>query len=167
MKKKLRESLIMPETKPLQPQPQKPIQLRPNQNDEVLKVSPTTKLPTRLDRIQILHHPEEKYEIRLNLSYTNASKNQLERSKIDYSQGKVNLVPDARSITQWVQYTRGDYGLGFYVDDDAADWVKTVRNVTTPPYSGFDLDPVRAIQRYKARKRQEKVDRILKAYGQD
>lgn len=166
MKKKLRESLIMPEQKPLHHEPQKSIQLRPNQNKEVLKVSPTTKLPTKFDRIQVLYEYKD-YKVELNLSYTNTSNNQLERGKIDYSDGKYHPVPDARSIVQWTQYARGDYGLGVYVGDDAADWLKKVRKYTTPSYGGFDIDPVRAIQRHKARKRQEKVNRILKAYEQD
>ncbi len=166
MKKKLRQSLIVPEQKPLQHPLQQPIRILPRQNREVLKVSPTTKLPTKFDRIQILY-PPEKYEIHLDLNVTNAGTSQLNRAKIDYSSGKFNAVPDARSITQWVQYTRGDYGLGIYAGEGSADWIYKVRKITTPPYSGFDADPVRAIQNYKARKRKEKVDRIKKAYGQE
>lgn len=148
MKKKLRESLIMPEQKPLQHEPQKSIQLFPHQNKEVLKVSPSTKLPTRFDRFQTLYPPED-YEVNLSFSVTNQNnKSQVDRSKIDYSKGKPDPVPDARSITQWAQNTRGDYGTGVAI-----------------PVG--DIDPVRAIQRYKARKRKEKVDMILKAYGQD
>ncbi len=168
MKKKLRQSLLVPEMKPQQHQPEQlSIQISPIQNQEVLKVSPTTKLPTKFDRIVTLNPlpPEAKISIELNV--TNLGKNQLERSQIDYSSGKYNAVPDARSITQWVQYTRGDYGLGIYAGEGSADWVYKVRKLTTPPYSGFDVDPIRAIQRYKARKRKEKVDRIKKAYGQD
>ena len=166
MKKKLRQSLIVPEQKPPQHPLQQPIRILPQQNQEVLKVSPTTKLPTKYDRIQILH-PPEKYEIHLNLNVTNSGTRQLDRAKIDYSNGKFNAVPDARSITQWVQYTRGDHGLGIYAGEGSADWVYKVRKLTTPPYSDFDADPVRAIQNYKARKRKEKVDRIKKAYGQE
>lgn len=166
MKKKLRQSLIVPEQNPLEyKNPQTP-QIHPLQNPEVLKVSPTTKLPTKFDRIQILH-PPEKYEIHLNLNVTNAGESQLDRATIDYSTGKFNAVPDARSITQWVQYTRGDYGLGVYVGEGSADWVYKVSKFTTPPYSGFDADPVRAIKSHKARKRKVKVDRIKKAYGMD
>ena len=166
MKEKLRQSLIVPEQKPLQYQPRhQPIQMLPQQNQEVLKVSPPTKLPTKFDRIQILH-PPEKYEIHLNLNVTNAGTSQLDRAKIDYSNGKYNAVPDARSITQWVQYTRGDYGLGVYAGEGPVDWIYKFRNIITPPYSGFDADPVRTIKNRKARKRKEKVDRIKKAYGQ-
>lgn len=167
MKKKLRQSLTVPEQKPIQYQPKRAnIQVLPQDNQEVLKVSPATKLPTKYDKIQVLHPPEE-YEVHLNLNVTNIGTRQLNRAKIDYSNGKFNAVPDARSITQWVQYTRGDYGLGIYAGEGSADWVYKVRKLTTPPYSGFDADPVRAIQSYKARKRKEKVDRIKKAYGQE
>ena len=167
MKKKLRQSLVVPEQKQMHQELLKEsIKIRPQQNDEVLKVSPTTKLPTKFDRIEIMN-PPEKYEIHLNLNVTNTSTSQIDRATIDYSTGKYNAVPDARSITQWVQYTRGDYGTGFYIGEGSADWLYQLRKITTPPYSGFDADPVRAIQNRKARKRKEKVDRIKKAYGQD
>jgi len=167
MKKKLRQSLTVPEQKPMQYQPKRAnIQVLPQDNQEVLKVSPATKLPTKYDKIQVLHPPEE-YEVHLNLNVTNIGTRQLNRAKIDYSNGKFNAVPDARSITQWVQYTRGDHGLGIYAGEGSADWVYKVRKLTTPPYSGFDADPVRAIQNYKVRRRKEKVDRIKKAYGQE
>jgi hypothetical protein len=167
MKKKLRQSLAVPEQKPMQYQPKRAnIQALLQENQEVLRVSPTTKLPTKFDGIQV-PHPPEKYEIHLNLNVTNAGRSGLDRAKMDYSNGKFNAVPDARSIAQWVQYTRGDYGLGIYAGEGSADWIYKVRKLTTPPYSGFDADPVRVFQNHKARKRKEKVNRIKKAYGQD
>lgn len=42
-----------------------------NHNDEVLKVSPYTKLPTKGDRLILLHYPEDQ-KINLNLTVTNA-----------------------------------------------------------------------------------------------
>lgn len=71
MKKRLRESLIEPEQQPhQQPLQQKPKILQ-EQNTEVLKVSPFTKLPTKYDRIKLLHPPED-LEIHLNLFPKNA-----------------------------------------------------------------------------------------------
>ncbi|MDO5523142.1 MAG: hypothetical protein Q4G48_03750 [Bacteroidia bacterium] len=167
MKKKLRQSLIVPDQKQMQQELlRQSIKIRPQQNDEVLKISPTTKLPTKYDRIQVLH-PAEEYEIHLNLNPTNVDKSQLNRATIDYSTGKYNAVPDARSITQWAQYTRGDYGLGVYADEKSPDWLRKLSKMTNPARSGFDIDPVRAIQNHKARKRKVKVDRIKKAYGMD
>lgn len=166
MKKKLRQSLIVPEQKPMQYQPKRAnIQVLPQDNQEVLKVSPATKLPTKYDKIQVLHPPEE-YEVHLNLNVTNIGTRQLNRAKIDYSNGKFNAVPDARSITQWIQYTRGDYGTGISIGEGSAEWLYKLRKII-PPYSGFDADPIRTIQNHKARKRKEKVDRIKKAYGQE
>jgi hypothetical protein len=71
MKKRLRQSLTVPEKLP-DPPPLKhaPI-VQPFQNNEVLKVSPFTKLPTKGDRIRILHPPQE-FETHINLAPTNA-----------------------------------------------------------------------------------------------
>ncbi len=164
MKRKLRESLTAPELNPPSQKIQ-PIQIRPQRNnpDEVLKVSPTTKLPTRFDRIEILH-PLPETGLSINMKVTNLDISQSGRSKIDYSTGKVHAIPDSRSISQWAQNTRNDYGLGLYVPDEAPDWMKKIRKFTNSNYQGFDADPVRAIQRHKARKRQEKVNKIIKAY---
>ena len=137
MKKKLRQSLIVPEQKPLHYQPQQqPIKILPRQNQEVLKVSPTTKLPTKFDMIQILHPPEE-YKIHLNLNVTNS-------------------IPINQRPTGSVKYEFD--GRQMQIRSNAGEIVKP---------SGKDLDPVRAIQNHKARKRKEKVDRIKKAYGMD
>lgn len=144
MKKKLRQSLIMPAQKPSQHKLQQPIKIQAQQNQEVLKISPTTKLPTKFDMIQILHPPEE-YEIHLDLNVTNVKRSPV-TDKTDYSTGKFTPIPDARSISQWTQYTGQGAGASINVGD---------------------IDPVRAVQRHKARKRKEKVDRIKKAYGMD
>ena len=88
-----------------------PYTLDAQKNQEVLKVSPTTRLPTRLDRfINMERYEPEKVNININTT---------------------NRAP-----------------------------------VTTRP-SGMDFDPVRAILNYKARKRKEKVDRIVRAYSMD
>lgn len=152
MKKKLRQSLGAPEQKPIHHQ--QATQILPQQNQEVLKVSPTTKLPTKFDRIAILHPLPPEPKINIDLNVTNTGNSQSDRARIDYSNGKFNPVPDTRSVTQWIQYTRGDYGVGIYTGESKGS-------------AGFDADPVRAIQNYKARKRKEKVDRIKKAYGQE
>lgn len=165
MKRKLRESLITPD---LNPSKQKiaPVQIRPQQSnpDDVLKVSPTTKLPTRFDRIEILHPLPPEAELSISLDVTNIGTSQADRSKIDYSTGKVQAVPDARSITQWVQNTRNDYGVGIHLEGDAPEWLKKIAKFINPNTKGIDIDPVRAVQRHKAKKRQEKVNNIIKAY---
>ena len=113
-KKKLRQSLVKPNMKQSQ-QMHQPNQTKFRQNDEVLKVSPTTKLPTRLNRFIYISQLEVK-EIDIDLRVTNA---------------------------------------------------KTIHKIIPAQTKGSDFDPVRAIQRHKARKRQDKVDKILKVYGMD
>lgn len=170
MKKKLRQSLIVPEQKPLQYQPS-PIKIRPQQNQEVLKVSPTTKLPTVYDRAvtnQVVK-PEEISRVEKEIGeiakrVDDAS--QPARAAINYSDGKVHPIPDGASRLQWAQHTRNDYDLGIYTDESSAEWLVRLRNRITPRYRNIDLDPVRTIQNIKARKRKEKVNKIKKAYGQ-
>ncbi len=71
MKKRLRQSIIAPEQQSQnQPLPQTPKLLHEQKND-ILKVSPFTKLPTKGDRIQILHPPEE-YQIHICTTVTNS-----------------------------------------------------------------------------------------------
>ncbi|MDD2244010.1 MAG: hypothetical protein VB024_05145 [Dysgonamonadaceae bacterium] len=166
LKKSLGGTITKPELNQLPKS--KALQIRPlNEESEVLKVSPTTKLPTRYDKIQTINQvsPEEIVDIELN--YTNKDyKSQLARTSIDYSDGKVQAIPDARSITQSAQYTRNDYGLGVYADEDSPEFMRKIRNKVTPIYRDLDLDPIRTIQRIKSRNRQKKVDVILKAYDQ-
>lgn len=134
MKRKLRESLITPE---LNPSKQKiaPVELQPLQKqDEVLKVSPTTKLPTRFDRFELLQPISPEKQVHINLNVTNALPLNVR------SPGSVTPVFDGKQI---------------HIRSNAGEVVKP---------SGRDLDPVRAIQRHKARKRQEKVNKIIKAY---
>jgi hypothetical protein len=71
MKKRLRQSLTAPEKQPDRPPLKQAPIVQPFQNNEVLKVSPFTKLPTKGDRIRILHPPEES-GIHINLSPTNS-----------------------------------------------------------------------------------------------
>ena len=113
-KKKLRQSLVKPNMKQSQ-QMHQPNQTKFRQSDEVLRVSPTTKLPTRLNRFIDISQLEVK-EIDIDLRVTNA---------------------------------------------------KTIHKIIPAQTKGSDFDPVRAIQRHKARKRQDKVDKILKVYGMD
>lgn len=115
---------------------------------EVLKISPDTKLPTIFNRIELLKPVMPEKEIHIEMEVTNLEKSQVEKSKIDYSKGKLNAIPDARSIQQWIQYTGGSSGTG-------------------ASFNNLDLDPIRAIQRHNAKQRKKKVDKILKAYGQE
>lgn len=51
---------------------QQPSQMEQNtKNDEVLKVSPTTKLPTKGDRLKMLN-PPSKYKVNMSATVTNA-----------------------------------------------------------------------------------------------
>ncbi len=72
MKKRLRESLITPEQKPLQLPSQILLQILPQEEPEVLKVSPFTRLPTKFDRIQVLYPPEE-YTIHWSVTTPNGT----------------------------------------------------------------------------------------------
>lgn len=112
-KKKLRQSLLSPEMQQSH-QMYQPGQRNFQQSPDILTVSPTTRLPTRLDRFINIDKLKNK-EININPLVTNA------------------------------------------------ETYKTI-----PANSGgHDFDPVRAIQSYKARKRKEKVDKIVKAYALD
>ena len=113
-------------------------------DSEALKVSPTTKLPTIYDYLDKFKSDTliimETYK--LNFERTNDRY----ATSVDFSNGKVNAVTDATSISQNANYT-GVKGVGF---------VKP---------SNIDLDPVRSYRSYKAKKRKEKVDKIKRAYG--
>lgn len=139
-----------------------------NQNSGVLKVSPTTKLPSRYDNVisNWPVTPEEivKTEKEIAEKARIPGSSQPDRAAIDYSDGKIHPVPDARSISQFTQHTRNDYDLGLYTDDDSPEWMRSLRNFITPRYRDIDLDPVRNIQRYKAKKHKEQVDKIKQAY---
>lgn len=166
-KQKLKQSLksndphLKPELK------HQPFQVQQDQKD-VLKVSPTTKLPSQFDKIELLEPLVPEQRIHINLNVTNIdTESQLARSSIDYSTGKVHEIPDSRSKLQWMQYTRNDYGLGIYADEDSPEWLRIIRNKTTPRYRNIDLDPIRYFQRRKARKHKEQVDKIKKVYEQE
>lgn len=140
-------------------------------NSDVLKVSPTTKLPTKYDRVVTNEpvSPEEIAKLEKDIeeqAFEVKDPSQPARAAINYSDGKVHEVPDARSKLQWAQHTRNDYDLGIYTDESSPEWLVKLRNTITPKYRNIDLDPVRTIQNMKARKRKEKVDKIKQAYGQ-
>lgn len=111
-----------------------------NKEDQILSVSPNTKLPGRYDKF---------FDIppmlisNISMVVTNSKKNILGEN--DYTVGKVLEVPNSQSIMQSAHYTKGT-GASIEVGD---------------------IDPVRAYQRYKARKRKAKVNRIKRAYGQE
>ncbi len=69
MKLKLRESLLMPENQAQSLHQQQQIDMQ--QNNDILKVSPTTKLPTKYDRLLII--PKQEMEIHLDLKVTNST----------------------------------------------------------------------------------------------
>lgn len=72
MKKRLRQSLITPENQPEQQPLQHNPQFQHEQSNDILKVSPFTKLPTKGDRIQLLNPPEN-YKIEINTTVTNST----------------------------------------------------------------------------------------------
>ncbi len=161
-KLELRESLLPPiEKSELKLHP---LRIKQWQNsDKPLTVSPNTKLPTKFDRI-IIHDPALwKEKVKINLNVTNRDISQNGRSKIDYSNGKVHAIPDARSITQFCQHTTGD-PLGVYADSDSPPWLKFLRNHSNPQYQDIDLDPIRTLERHRAKKRKQKWEKIFKHY---
>lgn len=167
-KRNLRKSLQAPEAPNIKSELKyQPFQVQQN-NTEILEVSPTTKLPTRYDKVELheLIPPIEKLQIDLNVTNVD-NRSQLGRSAIDYSDGKVHAIPDARSISQSVQHTRNDYGLGFYADDSSAEWLIKLRNRTSRVHRDIDLDPVRFFQRKKAEKHRKQVEKIKKVYNQE
>ena len=134
-KKKLRQSLISPQMQHSQ-QMDYPGQREFEQRQEVLTVSPTTKLPTRLDRFRIVPKLEDKL-VRINMNVTNST--------------PINMRP------------RGS--MKFEFDGRRMNARSNAGEMVTP--SGKDFDPVRAFQGYNAAKRQEKVNKIIKAYEMD
>ena len=134
-KKKLRQSLLSPEMNHSQHIYQ-PSQRNFQQSPDILTVSPTTKLPTRLDRFRIVPKLEDKL-IRINLNVTNST--------------PINMRPSG--------------SVRFEFDGERMNARSNAGEMVTP--SGLDLDPVRAFQGYKAAKRQEKVNKIIKAYEMD
>lgn len=114
-----------------------------NEKDEILTVSPTTKLPNRYDKI---FNIPPKLTPNICMKVTSSKNNMLGEN--DYFTGKVIAIPNSQSIMQSAHYTRGDKSEGLSI-------------------SNLDLDPVRAYQDYKARKRKVKVNRIKRAYGQE
>lgn len=84
MKKRLRHSIILPEKQPEHTLLHHTPQLLPKQDNDILKVSPFSKLPTKGDRIQLLHPPEE-YQIHIYTTVTNSTPiNQLPRGSVRY-----------------------------------------------------------------------------------
>lgn len=107
---------------------------------DVLKVGPTTKLPTKYDGLLNLPLPPEP-NIEMNVTNRNSGP---VTDKIDYSTKK--LLPDAVPSSLQSKIHRP---IGPNVSIEVGDF-----------------DPVRAIQAYKRAKRQEKINKIKKAYGQ-
>lgn len=110
LKKQLKQSLLKPKMNQSEQMLQS-FKLETQKEQEVLRVSPTTQLPTRLDRF------------------------------VDIN--------------------------SFAVDKANLNLERTNSAPITTRSSGMDFDPVRAIQRYKARKRKIKVDRIVRAYSME
>ena len=104
---------------------------------EVLKVSPDTELPTIFNRIRLLNSLPPEKRIHIEMEVTNS-------------------IPINERPRGSVKYEFN--GREMQVRSNAGEKVVP---------SGRDLDPVRAIQRHNAKQRKKKVDKILKAYGQE
>lgn len=88
LKLKLRESLLTPGN-PREFSQQQRIELQ--QKDDVLKVSPTTKLPTKSDRLLI--SPKQEMKIHLNLDVTNSTPVNMR------PRGSTAFVPNGRGMS--------------------------------------------------------------------
>ena len=135
LKKRMRESLIIPDMQPLQQlQQHHPVQLdldmKPN---EVLKVSPATRLPSKYNRIRIPPKPEE-LKIRMHVIPTNSP--------------PINMRPP---------------GSVAYVHDAGKVYIRSNAGQLVVP-SGNDLDPVRAYKHRRTAKQRKRLQRILDAY---
>ena len=109
MKKKLRQSLITPENRPVVRQPHQSWLILPEPRQEVLKVSPVTRLPTKFDRIQINYMPE-KYIVKIDLHPTNAPPiNQRPTGSIRYWQNGNKLMIES---TAGLRVVPSGYGAG-------------------------------------------------------
>jgi transcription initiation factor TFIID subunit TAF12 len=98
LRNRIREQITELE-RPQQPQQHAPFQ--PNQQhqeQEVLRISATTRLPSKFCRIQTLYRPEE-MKVNISFKVTNRNRSQVARSQIDYSNGRINPIPDSRSIS--------------------------------------------------------------------
>ncbi len=163
-KLKLKQSLKVPDIKIHGSPKYNPLEIKQN-NSEKIEVSPTTELPN------LYQHFKGKYtdmieDFKPDFSVTNADKkSMLARSHIDYTDGKLHLIPDSRSIYQSAQYTRNDYGVGIYADENSPEWLIKLRNKVTPQYRNIDLDPIRFFEGIKAQQRKEQLDKILRAYN--
>ena len=138
-KKKLRESLKIDDGKVNTQLKYKPQTIEQYDSD-VLKISPTTKLPTKYDKLLSLPLP---LKPNIEMNVTNRETGPL-ADKIDYSTKK--LLPDAVPSSLHSKIIR-PIGPSVTIGD-------------------LDLDPVRAIQAYKRQKRQKKIDKIKQAYDE-
>jgi hypothetical protein len=178
-RRRLRQEMIQPEIRPLpqqQPTFNRPLPQQQPQR-EVLRVSPTTTLPTKYDRIQTLYQPEQ-FRVNLNLNYTNEDRSAVARSRIDYATGKYNPIPDSRSTAQRAQFS-GFSGLGgggivgsggkmqnldIYYDENSPEWMQRVGRRLNNAGTVDTLDPVRAINNRRARRRAARLDTILREF---
>jgi hypothetical protein len=177
-RRRLRQEMIQPEIRPL-PQQQQPTFNRPlpqqPQQQEVLRVSPTTTLPTKYDRVQTVHQPEQ-FRVNINLNYTNEDRSQVARSRIDYSTGTHNPIPNIRSTAQFVQNAgfspnsvMGGGGQtinnrNIYYDENSPEWVQKLGKRVNNRGTYDTLDPVRIINNRRARRRAARLDTILQEF---
>lgn len=168
-KKKFREDIAIPDTSthPLQQQWSAKRPLTQLQEQKVIKVSPSTRLPTRIDRIQLLNPPPTDIEKIIDLRTTHTRKSQVERNMTNYSSGKYIPIPDANSISQWCQHTGSGYDTKLKLNIDIAElapWIQEILRITAPFREGFDADIVRNIKENKEKKHRQKLKKILDAY---
>ena len=134
-KKRMRESIMMPDNPPpqlLQHQNPLPLELQ-RENSEVLKVSPFTRLPTKYDIFLQSSKPVE-LEVKMHIIPSNAP--------------PINMRP--ASSTE-------------IVHESGKMSVRSNGGELVNP-SGMDFDPVRSIKNRRLEKRRKRLQRMLDAY---
>jgi hypothetical protein len=145
MRRQLRESVrpdIRPDIRQQHHQstaPIRPLRHQQEAEQEVLQVSPTGRVPQRTDRLHSLYSIEM-FQTNLNLNFLNENHPQA----TNYSNFRVHPLSNAHCIIHRSQAQGANAGGG---------------GVTL--FSG-DLDPVRAIQNIRERRRQERLDEIFR-----
>ena len=138
MRRQLRENLRPDITPDMRQQQQSASPIRPlrHQQEQEFQRTPTNRASQWSDRF-----PEtvEMPEVTLNLNLFDANKTQVERSVVDYSNHRVHPLSNAQCIL----------------------WRSQAQSNGITLFSG-DLDPVRAIQNIRFRRRQERIDLIFR-----
>lgn len=102
MKKRLRQSIVIPEKSTDHQQFRYTPKIPLEEEKEILKVSPFTKLPTKADRIKTLHSPEE-YKIHIDVNVTNSipiNQRPAGSVKYEYVGKNLQIIPTGGQIVK-------------------------------------------------------------------